>query len=332
MGETLAVLGAGSFGTALATQLARCGHKTLLWGRDGAVLDDIRENHRNQKYLPNARLPEELIAEADLQKAVAGSRDVVVAVPSHALRETLAGMKQHMPAGQRIICAAKGLEPETGKLAHEVCAETLGESVGFSMLSGPTFAKEIVAGNPTAVSIASSDIGFAEDVAEYFHSGVFRAYTNDDVVGVEVGGSVKNVLAIAVGCADGLGFGANTRTLIITRGLSEMMRLGEALGSERDTFMGLAGMGDLILTCTDDQSRNRRMGLALAAGKSPDEAMTEIQQVVEGYRVAPEVKRLGQRLGVEMPITQQVYMVMYASQTPLEAVKVLCGRPSRSEN
>ena len=255
----------------------------------------------------------------------------MVSVPSHALRETLERLSQHMQPGQRLIWATKGLEPESAKLPHVVAAEVLGESRPTAVLSGPSFAGEVGRGWPTAVTIASADEAFADDMAAAFHDGVFRVYTSDDVAGVGVGGAVKNVLAIAVGISDGLGFGANARALLITRGLSEMVRLGEHFGGKRETFMGMAGLGDLLLTCTDDQSRNRRMGLALAAGKDVDGAQREIRQVVEGVRVAREVDRIANQLGVEMPIAHQAYCVLHEGVTPQQAVRVLTGRPSRDE-
>jgi glycerol-3-phosphate dehydrogenase (NAD(P)+) len=229
------------------------------------------------------------------------------------------------------VLACKGLEPGTGRLPHEVVKEVLGTSHPLAVLSGPTFAKDIGMGSPTGVTIASPDTDYAEDVARLFHGAGFRAYTSDDIVGVEVGGAVKNVLAIAVGAADGLGLGANTRTVLITRGLAEIMRLGEALGANRDTLMGLSGIGDLVLTATDNQSRNRRFGLAMAQGKSVEQALAEIKQVVEGVRVAPEVLRRARQLKVEMPITEQVVAVLSGKVSPLEALKILATRPSRAE-
>jgi len=214
---------------------------------------------------------------------------------------------------------------------HEVVESIVGTGHRFAVISGPTFAKEVGLGMPTAVTVASSDADYAEKVVHALHGNGFRAYTSDDVIGVEVGGSIKNVLAIAVGIADGLGLGANTRAGVITRGLAEIMRLGEAMGGRRETFMGLAGLGDLVLTCTDDQSRNRRMGLALAKGKTVAQAAAEIRQVVEGVRVAPEVLRLARKHGVEMPIAEQVVAVLAGTITPVDAVRALATRPPRAE-
>ena len=330
--STLAVLGAGSFGTALALQLARRDHRVLLWGRDAPLMARLAQDRVNADYLPGCRLPPNLEPTANLARAVDGADHIVVAVPSHALREILVALKPllaNSTAG--IVCACKGLEPGSGRLPHEVIRSVFGESRALATLSGPTFAKEIGAGLPTGVTIASPDPDYADAVVHAFHGGGFRAYSSTDIVGVEVGGAVKNVLAIAVGAADGLGLGANTRTVLITRGLAEIMRLGDALGAHRETLMGLSGVGDLVLTCTDDQSRNRRFGLAMAQGKSVADALTEIRQVVEGVRVAPEVLRRAREHGVEMPITEQVVDVLAGKTTPIEALRILATRPPRAE-
>ncbi|MEQ8799950.1 MAG: NAD(P)H-dependent glycerol-3-phosphate dehydrogenase [Salinisphaeraceae bacterium] len=329
--QRMAALGAGSWGTALAIQLARNGVDVRLWGRDTEAINGLQAARENQRYLPGAALPPALIGEPDLAAAVAFAEDVLVTVPSHALRETLAGLQPHLRSGQRLILATKGLEPESARLPFEVAAEVLGKDRPVSLLSGPSFAGEVGRGLPTAVTIASNDATLAADMARAFHDGVFRVYVGADMAGVAVGGAVKNVLAIAVGISDGLGYGANARALLITRGLSEMVRLGEPLGGRRETFMGMAGLGDLLLTCTDDQSRNRRMGLALAAGRTVTQAEADIKQVVEGVRVAREVHRIAEREGVELPICEQVYSVLHADTAPTEAVRVLTERPFRNE-
>lgn len=328
----IAVLGAGSYGTALAIQVSRSGHPTTLWGRDAGFMAQLADERVNARYLPGCRFPDPLKPVAALEDAIARVSHIIVAVPSHAVRDLLETLKPLLRPGQKLACAAKGLEPGSCKLMHEVFAETLGAAHPLAIISGPTFAGEVCKGMPTAVTVACTDQAVAEEFVAFLHAGVFRAYTANDVVGVEVGGAVKNVLAIAVGAADGLGFGANTRALMITRGLAEIMRLGEALGGERDTLMGLAGLGDLLLTCTDDQSRNRRLGLALAAGRSVQQAQTDIGQVVEGVRVAKEVARLAARLKVEMPISQQVARVLHEGVSPIEAFKVLTSRPARAES
>lgn len=329
--STIAVLGAGSYGTALAIQLARLGNDTRLWGRDAAQMARLEGERVNAEYLPGCKFPPALKPTSELRAAVADADDLLLAVPSHALHAVLRVVGPLLRPDQGIACAVKGLEPETGKLMHEVIGDIVGRERRYAMISGPTFAKEVGLGMPTAVTVASSDPDYAEKIVHALHGQGFRAYTSDDVIGVEVGGSVKNVLAIAVGIADGLGLGANTRAGVITRGLAEIMRLGEAMGGRRDTFMGLAGLGDLVLTCTDDQSRNRRMGLALAKGKSVQQALAEIKQVVEGVRVAPEVLRLARKHHVEMPISEQVVGVLAGKITAVDAVRSLATRPPRAE-
>ena len=330
--KPLAVLGAGSFGTALALQLARRDIPTRLWGRNPAHMARLIEQRVNDEYLPGCRFPPLLEPTADLKAAIAGAEELVLAVPSHALRDLLITLAPLLSEDQGLVCACKGFEPGTGRLPHEVIKSVFGTSRNLAILSGPTFAKEIGLGVPTGVTIASPDSDYAAKIAAAFHGGGFRAYPSDDIVGVEVGGAAKNVLAIAVGCADGFGLGANTRTILITRGLAEIMRLGETLGAQRETLMGLSGVGDLVLTCTDNQSRNRRLGLAIATGKTVAEAQAEIKQTVEGVRVAPEVLRRAREHGVDMPITEQVARVLAGQCTPIEALKILATRPLRAEN
>lgn len=327
----IAVLGAGSWGTALAIQLARSGRPTRLWGRDAAQLAAMQRERRNARYLPEAEFPDCLTLTADLGAALDGALDVLVAVPSHALRGLLEELAPRLAPGVRLAWATKGFELDTGKLPHQVAREVLGPARAIAVLSGPTFAREVGAGLPTAMTIASPDAEFAASLARGLSTTSFRAYTSPDIVGVEVGGAVKNVLAVGAGMSDGLGFGANTRIALVTRGLVEMTRLGVALGARRETFMGLAGLGDLVLTCTDDQSRNRRFGLLLAAGKSPAEALEAIGQVVEGYVAARAVRRVAQRGQVDMPICAAIYRVLYESQPPLEAVTGLMSRPIKAE-
>lgn len=328
--KTIAVLGAGSYGTALAIQLARREQPTLLWGRDSDAIQAMAEARENTRYLPDCEFPDHLQPLADLDEVINRADDLVLAVPSHAISGLLKEIAPKL-SGQRLACAAKGLEPGTGRLLDDVFTDILGEDYPVAFIAGPTFAKEVGQGIPTAVTVAAKDELVARDFAAYFHHHGFRAYTQTDVIGVEIGGAVKNVLAIGVGIADGLGAGANTRSLMITRGLAEMMRLAEAMGGCGETMMGLAGIGDLVLTCTDDQSRNRRMGLALAAGKTVEQAQEEIGQVVEGVRVAAEVWRLAQQTNVEMPICEQIYRVIHEGQPPLMAARVLADRPQRAE-
>jgi len=329
---TFAVLGSGSWGTALAVHLARTGHSTCLWGIETGELEAMARERTNQRYLPGVRLPEGLEIEHDLARAVARADHLLIVVPSHAFREVLQRIRPMLRPGQRVAWATKGFELHTGKLPHVVAAEVLGAERPVAVLSGPTFAREVGDGLPTALTIAANDPGFAQDLAVALSGDNFRAYTSDDMVGVEVGGAVKNVLAIGAGMSDGLGFGANTRVALITRGLVEMTRLGVALGAKRETFMGLAGMGDLVLTCTDNLSRNRRMGLALAAGKSVDAAQEEIRQVVEGVLAAQAVHEVAEKLGIEMPICHQVYRILYEGASPREAVGALMRRDLKSEH
>jgi glycerol-3-phosphate dehydrogenase (NAD(P)+) len=325
------VIGAGSWGTALAVQLARGGRPVRLWGRDRAVLEAIARERENRRYLPGIRLPDNVTVERELEATLTGARDILIAVPSGALRETLGRLKPLMRDGERIAWATKGFELETGKLPHEIVGEVLGAAHSLAVLSGPTFAREVAEGLPTALTIASNDEAFAQDLARALSGDTFRAYTSSDIVGVEVGGAVKNVLAIGAGLSDGLGFGANARIALINRGLAEMIRLGVALGARQDTLVGLAGMGDLVLTCTDDQSRNRRFGLAVAGGRSFAEAEAAIGQVVEGVRAAKAVHQVAQRLGVEMPICEQVYRILYEGVSPREAVSRLMRRELKPE-
>jgi glycerol-3-phosphate dehydrogenase (NAD(P)+) len=326
----MAVIGAGSWGTALAIQCARAGHPTRLWGRDAALVESMRLARRNARYLPDAEFPPSLEPVADLREALAGVRDALVAVPSHAFRATLLHIEPLLDDQARIAWASKGFEMSTGLLPHEVAREVFGARPG-AVLSGPTFAREVGAGLPTAMTVASRDADFAKELALRLSGPEFRAYTQSDIVGVEVGGAVKNVIAIGSGIADGMGFGANTRVALITRGLAEMTRLGLRLGALRDTFMGLAALGDLVLTCTDDQSRNRRLGLALGRGHSPEEALRQIGQVVEGITAASAVRKVAERVGVEMPICFEVYRVMHEGRPVRAALHALMGREVRSE-
>ena len=325
------VLGAGSWGTALAIQFARSGRATRLWGRDRERLLAMGRNRRNERYLSGGDFPPSLTVEPDLAAALANARDVLVVVPSHAFRIVLGEIAPFLAPDMRLAWATKGLELATGRLPHQIAHEVLGSQRSVAVLSGPTVAREVGAGLPTAMTIASTDVEFAKVLAQDLSSSNFRAYTSTDIAGVEIGGAVKNVLAVGAGLSDGLGFGANTRVALITRGLAEMMRLGVALGAKRETFMGLAGLGDLVLTCTDDQSRNRRFGLLLAAGATPEQALAEIGQVVEGYTAAKAVRTVAARMDVEMPLCEGVYRVLYSGVPAKDAVRELMSRPIKSE-
>jgi glycerol-3-phosphate dehydrogenase (NAD(P)+) len=302
----------------------------MLWARDEQAVAQMTSARSNERYLPDVGFPNGLEVTHDLAAAVATSEDVLIAVPSHGFRETveaLAGL--HV---RRLCWATKGFELDTGLLPYQIVAEIFAEHIPTAVLSGPTFAREVAAGLPSAMTIASTDERYAQHLAESISSDTFRAYRSSDVIGVEVGGATKNVYAIGAGIADGLGFGANTRIALIARGLVEMTRLGLALGGRQETFMGLAGMGDLVLTCTDDQSRNRRFGLALARGATVAEALASIGQVVEGYPGARAVYRVAERHSVEMPIVEQVYKVLYEQTDPRAAVATLMRRPISAEH
>jgi glycerol-3-phosphate dehydrogenase (NAD(P)+) len=328
----IAVIGAGSYGTALAICLARNGNKTLLWGRDPEHVNDMVSARANEKYLSGCPFPDTLMLESDLASAVSASKNILLVVPSHAFGGVLKQIKPDMRDDARLVWATKGLDHESGRLLQDVAREILGDDIPLAVLSGPTFAKEMAAGLPTAISLSSTCDEFVSDISNLLHCGrTFRVYSNNDFIGVQLGGAVKNVIAIGAGMADGIGFGANARTALITRGLAEMTRLGCALNAEPATFMGMAGLGDLVLTCTDNQSRNRRFGLALGNGVGVEQAMQDIGQVVEGYRNTKEVYMLAQRMKVEMPIVEQVYQVLYCGKAAILAAADLLSRERKFE-
>ncbi len=327
----VAVLGAGSWGTALAIQFARGGRPVRLWGRDRERLAAMAVARRNERYLASASFPDSLQVEPQLAGALAGARDVLIVVPSPAFRTLLTQLAPHLAPDMHVCWATKGFELASGALPHQVAREVLGAERRVAVLSGPTFAREVGAGLPTAMTVASPDAAYAQALAQELSSANFRAYTSTDIMGVEIGGAVKNVLAVGAGLSDGLGFGANTRVALITRGLKEMTRLGVALGAQPGTFMGLAGLGDLVLTCTDDQSRNRRFGLLLAAGRTPQAALDEIGQSVEGYAAARAIHAVAARAAVEMPLCEMAYRVLYQQLPAKEAVRSLMARPIKAE-
>ena len=332
MSEKLAILGAGSWGTALALLAARNGCRTLLWGHNRQHIDQLKQDRQNKRYLPGKLFPEKLCVTADLAELGAFSDLILNCVPSHAFKETLIKLKPHLMPGAKVAWATKGFDPDGSVLLHETVSEILTADTPSAILSGPTFALEVAADLPTAVTIASAHTDFAKQLADILHSGRFRTYTSTDIIGVEVGGAVKNVLAIAAGIADGLGFGANTRAALITRGLSEMIRLGVSMGGKQETFMGLSGLGDLVLTCTDDQSRNRRFGLALGQGKEKATALEKIGQEIEGISAARETNLLAKKYALELPISEQTYQVLYEGLDPLAAVKNLLARHQKPES
>jgi glycerol-3-phosphate dehydrogenase (NAD(P)+) len=327
----IVVLGAGSWGTALAMHLADSGHNVLLWGNEPEHIQLLSEQRRNQQYLPDVPFPDLLQVTADLELALASPAWVLIAIPSHAYRSFLQKNAHLFQSHIGVAWASKGLENGTAKLIHQVVAEELPQCAKTAVMSGPTFAGEVARNLPTSITVASESESFAQQITDDLHSGRFRVYLSKDLIGVELGGALKNVLAIAAGAADGLGFGANTRAALITRGLAEMMRLGEAMGGQRETFMGLAGVGDLILTCTDNQSRNRRTGLLLAQGKTLEQVREEIGQAIEGIRTAKEVVSLARQHGVEVPISEQVYRVLYENCPIEDAVRTLLNRKSKQE-
>lgn len=321
----IAVLGAGSWGTALALVLSRNGHEVALWGRTAEVMAMMRESRMNARYLPDHLLPASITPTADLTAAVKKADVVLIAAPSATFSDLCQSLATALSMPVPIIWATKGLAAKGHGLLDEVAQAALPES-GLAVLSGPSFAAEVAAGLPTAVVLASHDPDTAANLSALFHDERFRVYTSNDMIGVQLGGAVKNVLAIATGIADGLGFGANARAGLITRGLAEVRRLGARLGAQDATLTGLAGMGDLILTCTDDQSRNRRFGIALGRGQSADEAAEQIGQVVEGACTAAEVVAMADQSGVEMPICQQVHAVLSQGAAPRAAAQRLMDR------
>lgn len=326
----LAILGAGAWGTALAIALS-ARHDVALWARDPALAAAMRAAGENLTYLPGRALPPVLRIEPDLDAAVGGTDLVLVATPLAGLRETLRRLRAAAPAAP-LLWACKGLERGSRCLPHQIVAEELGPAARCGALTGPSFADEVARGLPTAVTLAAADAAFADATAQALHSARLRVYANHDVVGAEVGGAVKNVMAIAAGISDGMGFGLNARAALITRGLAEITRLGVALGGKRETFMGLAGMGDLILTCTGDLSRNRRVGLELARGMPLERILAGLGHTAEGVFSAGEVAALAEHHGIDMPITHAVKGVLYDAVPASTAVAQLLDRDTRPEH
>ncbi|MHB1942012.1 MAG: NAD(P)H-dependent glycerol-3-phosphate dehydrogenase [Acidiferrobacteraceae bacterium] len=327
--DTIAVLGAGSWGTALAILLARNGYPTLLWGRDASVMERIARAHHNDSYLPGTPFPALLEVCSDLRDLARQTSRFILAVPCPGVRPLLRTLRPLMGTESLFAQAAKGMEPDTSKRLSEVAQEEIAGH--WAVISGPTFAREVAQGLPTALTVASADAAHAAAIADWLRNDRVRVYTTDDVVGVEIGGAVKNVLAIAAGISDGLGFGANARAALITRGLAELTRLGLALGGQIETFMGLSGIGDLVLTCTDNTSRNRQVGLAIGRGEDLGRAIEEIGQVAEGVGAARAVLALARRLAIAMPITEQVHAVLFEGLAPGVAVDTLLRREPRVE-
>lgn len=327
---TVAVLGAGSWGTALAIQLAKNGHQVRAWDHDEELISALLNDHENKRYLPGTVFPDTLMAKHDLADTLKDAEFILSVVPSYAMRSVCENLHSHEHAN-KFVWASKGFEKESKMMMHQVVEDVLGTQIQTAIISGPSFAKEVAEGLPTAVTLASGDINYAKELASYFHSDNFRVYVSNDVIGVELGGTVKNILAIAAGIVDGLGFGANARAALVTRGLAEMMRLGVALNANPKTLMGLAGMGDLVLTCTDNQSRNRRLGLALAKGKTAQQYMDELGQAVEGFHAAQVVHKIAKDHHVEMPICEKVWKVLNGHVELDTAIAELLGRDMKEE-
>lgn len=325
----IAVLGAGAWGSALAIVFAKR-HDVTLWARDAAQVAAMEAARENRRYLPGFPFPDTLRLDSDLGRSVAGTELNIIATPLSGLRVTLEGLAAAAPRTP-VVWVCKGLEAGSGLLPHQVVAEVLGSQAACAALSGPSFAEEVARGLPTAVTLASADPACARELALALHTPRLRIYANDDLVGVEVAGAVKNVMAIAAGISDGMGLGHNARAALVTRGLAEVARLGEALGGRRETFMGLAGMGDLILTCTGDLSRNRRVGLALARGERLADILQGLGHTAEGVSSAREVAVLASRLGIDMPITQAVKGILYDGLPAAQAVEALLARDPKNE-
>jgi len=325
----LTLLGAGAWGTALAIAFAGK-HRVTLWTRETDVALDLRETRENSRFLPGYRLPDSVEISTDFAAAVSGAELLVIATPIAGLRPTVEHLKS-LNITLPLLWVCKGFEAGTGKLPHQVVSEVLGSQVTCGALSGPSFAEEVAAGQPTAVALAANNPAFARETARQLHTTRLRIYANDDLVGVEVGGAVKNVLAIATGACDGLDLGLNSRAALMTRGLAEIARLGLALGAQRETFMGLAGMGDLILTCTGDLSRNRRVGLGLAENKLLPQILEELGHVAEGVYTAREVDQLARKLAVDMPISAAVAAVLDGRLTAALALEQLMARDPKEE-
>ncbi|HRP24730.1 NAD(P)H-dependent glycerol-3-phosphate dehydrogenase [Thauera sp.] len=328
-GIRIAVFGAGAWGTALA-QAFSASHQVSLWGRDRLHLGELARTRENHRYLPGVALHEALAFEPDFDTAARDADLHLVVTPLSGLRDTVRRLHRLQP-GTPLLWACKGFEAGSGRLPHEIIAEERGDAATCGVLTGPSFAAEVARGLPAAVTLAAHDAGFARHWVGVLHQPRLRIYANTDLVGCETGGAVKNVMAIAAGVADGMGFGLNARAALITRGLAEIARLAQALGGRSETLMGLAGMGDLILTCTGDLSRNRRVGLALAAGKTLDDILRELGHVAEGVSTAREVVRLAHRHGVEMPICEAIDALLHHGLNARSAVERLLARDPREE-
>ena len=328
----LSIIGAGSFGTAMAVLASRCGNDVMLWAHDPKVAEAISKTRRNANYLANVELDEQIWPTHDITEAAEFSDTLFMVVPSHHYREVLKSMLPRLTRPVRIVSGTKGIENKSLERMSQITADVLGSKlVSFASLSGPTFAAEVARGDPTAAVIASSDLGFAQELQKVLSSQTFRLYHSSDVTGVELAGSLKNVIAIAAGVVEGLGLGSNTNAALVTRGLHEMTRLGMALGGRLETFAGLAGMGDLVLTCTGALSRNRSVGVALGKGKRLNDILDETKFVAEGVKTARSAKELAANHGIEMPITNEMYGVLYEEGSPRQAIQRLMTRALKPE-
>jgi glycerol-3-phosphate dehydrogenase (NAD(P)+) len=326
----VSVLGAGSWGTALAAVLARNGVPTTLWGRDASATAAMQATRRNARYLPEMELPPALRYSADLADAVRSAQVLLIVTPSHAFADLVDRIAEDVAPQAGVAWATKGFDPASGRFLHEIVAERL-PGIPAAIVTGPSFAREVAQGLPTAVTVHSSTAAFAQQIAQLLHSTLFRAYTGNDMIGAELGGAMKNVLAVATGVADGMQLGLNARAGMITRGLNEMLRLGAAIGARPETLMGLAGLGDLVLTCTGDLSRNRRLGLALGRGVSLKDAVAQIGQVVESIETVDTIMRMARDHGIELPISRGVQRVLHEEITPAEGLRELLAREQKPE-
>lgn len=330
MSTPVAVLGAGSWGTALAVLLARNGVPTTLWGRSPQAVVDMATARANTRYLPEMKFPDALGISGVIETCVRDAGIILISVPSHAFRDLLDTITPWVAPGAGIAWATKGFDPGSGRFLHELVEERLPNRPA-AVVTGPSFAKEVALGLPTALTVQSNDPEFAQRLARLLHAPTFRAYTGNDILGAELGGAMKNVLAVATGVADGMELGLNARAGLITRGMNEILRLGTALGAKAETLMGLAGLGDLVLTCTGDLSRNRRLGIALGRGVALKQALAEIGQVVESIVTVDEVVRLAQRVGIELPIAEHVQRVLHEDMTPEQGLRALLAREQKPE-
>ncbi len=326
---SVSILGAGSWGTAVAIHLARQGHRVILWSHNPQKAKHMEKVRVNEQYLPGFHLDDTIHVTSDLVGAINQSDETIIAIPSHGLKGLLSSLPDNL---ERIAWLTKGIEPDTNQLLSECVQKHFGDEIAMAVISGPSFAKEVAKGLPTAITIAGNNTDHMNALLELFHHDMLRVYLSDDMIGVQIGGAMKNVLAIACGISDGLHYGANSQAALITRGLVEIRRLGRCLGAKDNTFLGLAGMGDLVLTCTDNQSRNRRFGKLLGQGIDIDLAKKQIGQVVEGKYNASQIHALGKTHQIELPISEQVYAILHHGVPAIEAVKNLLSRPAKFED